>query len=286
MNLALGTVQFGMPYGIANIRGQVPFVEVKSILHHSFQAGIDTLDTAVAYGDSEAYLGKAGVSGWRIVTKLPALPDEVGNVSEWLVHEVSGSLDRLRVSSLEALLIHRPSDLLGPLGGVYCDALRLIKEQGLAAAVGVSIYDPSELDALWPAFRPDIVQAPLNVLDRRLIRSGWLLRLVGSGVQIYTRSVFLQGLLLMPAEKRPGYFERWTTLFDRWSEWCEERGCSRLQGALGYVMAQSGIDKVIVGVDSLAQLDEILAAAVPIESVPDDLFSEDLYLIEPSRWNI
>jgi aryl-alcohol dehydrogenase-like predicted oxidoreductase len=286
MKLALGTAQFGLSYGVANAVGRIPPAEGAAILRRAAQASFDTLDTAIAYGDSEACLGEIGVSTWQIVTKLPALPEAVGDVSEWVGQQVSASLRRLRVSRLGALLLHRPADLLGAHSAAYRHALQGIKGQGLIQALGVSIYDPAELDALWPAFRPDLVQAPLNVLDRRLIHTGWLERLVGEGVRVHTRSAFLQGLLLMPASKRPAYFQRWAALLDRWLGWCAKQACTPLRAALAFAMARPGVEKVVVGVDSVAQLEEILAAAAPALLPPDNFISEDRDLIEPSRWKL
>lgn len=283
--LALGTVQFGLDYGIANPSGQVGQSEIGAILVRAAAAGIDTLDTAIAYGQSEARLGDAGVRGWRVMTKLPPLPPEVAAVPEWVRDQIAGSLRRLGVSQLEAVLLHRASDLAGPHGGAYLRTLREIKAAGLARALGVSIYDPAELDSLWPVWHPDVVQAPCNVLDRRLVRSGWLDRLSRSAVRVHVRSVFLQGLLLMPARSRPDAFAPWRGILDRWSEWCAQRAVTPLQACLAFVRGLNGVELVVTGVDSVAHLEQILAVSSAVEPLPpEDLFSEDRNLIEPSRW--
>jgi hypothetical protein len=158
--------------------------------------------------------------------------------------------------------------------------------RGRAGGVGFSIYDPAELDRLWPVLRPDLVQAPCNVLDRRLIRSGWLDRLNANGVRVHLRSVFLQGLLLMDAERRPERFALWGELLDGWLAWCAANRTTPLQSSLSFALSQPGVDRVVVGVDSVGQLEQILQAldaSVPLP--PPELFSDDQELIEPSRWN-
>jgi aryl-alcohol dehydrogenase-like predicted oxidoreductase len=285
--LALGTVQFGQPYGVANTSGQVTPSVVATILDRASKAGIDTLDTAIAYGSSETCLGEAGVSSWRVITKLPTLPDGVANVSEWAETQVLGSLRRLKIAQLDGLLLHRPSDLVGPRGTGLVEALSAFKSRGWVRSLGISIYDPVELDMLWPVWQPEIIQAPCNVFDRRLMLSGWLARLNGQGVRIHIRSVFLQGLLLMSASRRPAWFGQWSSLLDRWVGWCDRNETSPLQAALAFARGLPSVERLVVGVDSVAQLDEILAAAAAnVALPPGDLFSEDRDLIDPSCWKL
>jgi aryl-alcohol dehydrogenase-like predicted oxidoreductase len=285
--LALGTVQFGLRYGVANDSGQVPAAVVSAILTRARQAGLDTLDTAVGYGESESSIGAAGVSSWRVITKLPPLPDDVPDVHEWIEKQVAGSLQRLRITQLDGLLLHKPADLYGTSGPAYLAALHALKARGSVRSCGVSIYDPAELDRLWTLWQPDLVQAPCNVLDRRLIRSGWLARLAEQGVRVHLRSAFLQGLLLMPASRRPAWFARWQPMLDRWLGWCGEHGVTPLEAAMGFAQGLRGIERVVVGVDSLSHLEQILAAAaVKAAEPPDEISSDDHDLIDPSRWKL
>jgi aryl-alcohol dehydrogenase-like predicted oxidoreductase len=284
--LALGTVQFGLRYGVANDSGQVPAGVVSAILTRARQAGLDTLDTAVGYGESESTLGSVGVSSWRVITKLPPLPDNVPDVREWIEKQVAGSLQRLRVTQLDGLLLHKPADLYGASGPAYLAALQALKGRGAIRSFGVSVYDPAELDRLWTLWQPDMVQAPCNVLDRRLIRSGWLARLKEQGVRVHVRSAFLQGVLLMPATRRPAWFARWQPMLDRWLAWCADNELAPLEAAIGFAQGLPGVERVVVGVDSLSQLEQILAAAAGAAAPPDDLCSDDRDLIEPSRWKL
>jgi aryl-alcohol dehydrogenase-like predicted oxidoreductase len=287
IRLALGSAQFGLKYGVANVSGQVGQSEVLAILNCAAAAGIDTLDTAIGYGQSEASLGRAGMAGWRVITKLPPLPPDITAVPQWIDDQIGGSLRRLGITQLEAVLLHSSRDLLGAHREAYLRTLMDAKNAGLARALGVSIYDTAELDDLWPIWRPDIVQAPCNVLDRRLIRSGWLERLSRHGVRVHVRSAFLQGLLLMPPERRPDGFERWRGILDRWTAWCNGCGVSPLQGALAFTQRLNGVELVVVGVDGIQQLEQILAlSAVGEPPPPEDMFSEDRNLIDPSRWKV
>lgn len=286
MKLALGTVQFGLNYGIANRQGQVTLNEASAILNHASVHGIDTLDTAIAYGDSEQRLGEIGVENWRAVSKLPAVPDDCRDMPQWVEDSVKESLQRLKVKSLYGLLLHRPLQLLEQDGDRLYHALQQLKHDGLVQKIGVSIYDPAELDALFKRYRLDIVQSPFSIFDRRLIDTGWLTRLAEQGAELHVRSVFLQGLLLTTPRERPKKFVRWASLWNQWDAWLKEVKLTALQACTRHALSFPEISKVIVGVDSLNQLKEILQAAEgPMPEVPPELHCTDIELINPARWS-
>jgi aryl-alcohol dehydrogenase-like predicted oxidoreductase len=286
MKLALGTVQFGLPYGVANASGQPSLTDVAAILDCASDAGMNMLDTAAAYGESESVLGKLGVQQWQVVTKLPAIPSDCQDVSKWVRESFATSLQRLGVNALHGLLLHRPSQLLGPAGAELAHSLQGLRAQGQVRRIGVSVYGPAELEALYGRMSIDLVQAPYNVLDRSLKTSGWLQRLKDEGVEVHTRSAFLQGLLLMHAEARPPRFSRWNELWRSWESWLRQTGQSPQAAALGFALAEPGIDKVVVGVDNVDHLRQLLEAAraLPIQP-PAELASNDPQLINPSTWN-
>ncbi|MFZ4801954.1 MAG: aldo/keto reductase [Chlorobium sp.] len=287
MKLALGTVQFGLPYGIANKFGQVSLDEVRNILAIAFNSGIDTLDTAIAYGDSEVFLGKVGTRGFKIVTKLPPLSDGVTDIASWVDEHVKSALYRLKVDSLYALLLHCSKDLVGVKGRPMVNALERLKDNGVVQKIGVSIYSPLELDAAIEACALDLVQAPLNLFDRRLITSGWLHRLREKDVEVHVRSVFLQGILLMPRETIQEKFSPWFNLFDCWHSWLNENRISAVDACLAFVSSQPLIDRIVIGVDNSMQLNELLQSTVKgfPEQFPD-LRCDDERLINPSKWNM
>jgi len=283
--LALGTVQFGLPYGIANRAGQVAHPEVEDMVQLAASSGIDTIDTAIAYGDSETCLGTLGVQSFKVVTKLPTVPDNCADVSDWITQQVSASLARLGVTTVYGLLLHRSEQLLGTNGAVLYRALQALKDNGKIQKLGVSIYSPSELDALIPKYQFDLVQAPFNLVDRRLYRTGWLQRLKDRSVEVHVRSVFLQGLLLMSRTEMPAKFETWSDLWHRWEQWLAARDTSSVQACLAFPLSFPEIDRVVVGADSVSQLAQILSASNSrsLCELPD-LQCEDENLINPAKW--
>lgn len=286
MRLALGTVQFGLPYGVANQQGQVSLSEAAKILEYAWTKGVDTLDTAIGYGDCEQRLGECGVEHWRVVSKLPAFPEPCADVAEWVRESVWGSLQRLKINRLGGLLLHRPHQLLGSQGDALYRALGKVKREGKVEKIGLSVYGPDELDVIWPRYQFDLVQAPFNIIDRRLAASGWLERLHLAGVEVHVRSVFLQGLLLMEAEKRPLVFNRWQALWQQWDRWLKEQEVAPLQACLSFALRQPGVGRVVVGVDSLRHVQEILMSSVAQAIDPPlTLATEAPDLVNPSRWS-
>lgn len=283
--LALGTAQFGMRYGIANRQGQVTRSETAAMLHLAAANRIDTIDTAITYGESETCLGEAGIQGFKVVTKLPAVPEGCKDISSWISQEVRESLFRLRIGHLYGLLLHCPGQLLGKAGQALYDALSDLKSRGVVEKIGVSIYAPDELESFWDSYTFDLVQTPCNVLDRRIVDSGWLVRLYGQGVEIHVRSIFLQGLLLMPAAQRPTFVFRWRNIFDVWDRWLAEQQLTPVQVCLRHALSLSEVAKVVVGVDSQAHLEEIIFCAEgALPPLPSGLCVSDFDLLNPSRW--
>lgn len=284
MKIALGTAAFGLDYGVANNSGRVRNTAVKEILAAASSLGIDVLDTATAYGCSEEVLGNNGVDEFKIVTKLPPSTDSNLKLFSWVNLCVNQSLANLKVDSLYGLLLHRPLELLESNGQAFYDALVDLKKQGLVQKIGISVYGPEDLAQL-ANFEFDLVQAPMNILDQRIKDSGWLTQMKANGVEVHIRSVFLQGLLLMTDEQRPDYFKPWRPLLSTYDAWIQEQGLTPLQACLGFLNSHTEIDKIVVGVNTAQQLQEIISASTTqTPPVPLSIQSTDQKLINPAKW--
>jgi aryl-alcohol dehydrogenase-like predicted oxidoreductase len=284
--LALGTAQFGLPYGVVNQSGQIPNDEIKQILETAGQADVTTLDTAIAYGESERVLGLQDLRKFSVITKLPSVPDGCSNVTDWVQEQFHASLERLRLKSLDGLLLHRPGQLLEPIGHELYQAMLALRQQGLVRRIGISVYGTEELEALLDSYQFDLVQAPFNLLDKRLSKSGWFERFDRSGTALHVRSVFMQGLLLIAKKDRPTKFERWGPLWAQWEQWLNDTGQTPLEACLRHALAVPQIERIVVGVDSISQWNDILSACEgPVISPPESLACNDIELLNPSFWN-
>lgn len=284
--IALGTVQFGLDYGVANVSGKVSRNEAAQILLFAQNNNITTLDTAISYGESEASLGENDLSFFSVVSKLPAAPSTHDNISQWVREEVQGSLHRLNIKKLYGLLLHHPGQLFEQGGDDLYAALVQQKELGLVEKIGVSVYSPEELEKILTHFHVDLIQIPFNVFDQRLLYSDLWARLKRLPVEIHVRSIFLQGLLLLAPEARPVKFQKWATQWKKWDHWLAENTLTPLAGCLQTVLGVEGLDKVVVGIDSLAQLREIVERSnQPTLSWPSYLACSELELLNPSLWS-
>jgi len=285
--LTIGTVQFGLDYGVANKSGQVSRKDAKSIISLARLSGIDALDTAISYGESETCLGAIGLGGFKVITKLPPIPGNITDVATWVYDQMEESLYRLNLTSVYGLLLHHSQQLLGSKGKDLSRAIQQLKIRGKVQKIGVSIYAPSELDRLMGVCKIDIVQAPFNLIDQRLEKSGWLQKLYNSGVEVHVRSVFLQGLLLMNTSEVPEKFKYWQPLLNTFHNWLIDNNISALQACIGFVHAHPQIAKIVVGVDSKEQLKQL----IQVEKLPKNIIwpninCSDENLINPSSWDI
>jgi aryl-alcohol dehydrogenase-like predicted oxidoreductase len=282
--LAIGTAQFGLDYGLTNISGRVSPSQVSQILQHAYESGITVLDTASVYGEAEKVLGDLGTRQFRVITKLPSLPKGVEVGHEWVIDQVINSASKLRRHNVNALLVHNPDDLRGDSGQELIRGLIASKKAGLTEQIGVSIYDPEDLEWILGLLDVDIVQAPMNVFDRRIVDSGWLDTLSSNGVETHVRSVFLQGSLVAGVANLPNLLKPWVEKFMEFETWANSEGLSLLEAALLFPLSNPNVEKVIIGVVSVDQLEHAVTAVG--RSGPDypDFGTNDQGLINPVNW--
>lgn len=282
--LGLGTVQFGVDYGVTNRTGRTSPEEVARILAMAEAAGGRVLDTAPRYGTSEQALGESGKlpGDFRVVTKTGRQPEV--DVAETVRRDLVQSLTHLRVERVHGLLEHHPPALLSNGGDETWAAFEELRSEGLVERIGVSVYDPEELTFLRERFRPTLVQAPLNALDRRFAES--LRRAVAEGVEVHIRSVFLQGVLLAEPVGR-GLPAELVAAAAAFRVRAEEVGVSPAAACLAVVRDCVPEAVLLVGVTSVNEMEQILAAAR--QSVDprafDGLAVGDPSLTDPRQWS-
>jgi aryl-alcohol dehydrogenase-like predicted oxidoreductase len=286
--ISLGTVQFGIDYGINSTSGQVKSGEVVDILNYAQHHGINLLDTAPSYGNSEQVLGTSNIQNFKIVTKTRHFSQ--AKISDkdvtLLINDLNQSFQLLKKKSVYGVLVHNASDLFKPGADKIIRQLELLKRQGLISKIGVSVYNYDQLEIILNNFDIDLVQLPFNILDRRLINSGMFRILKNKNVEIHARSVFLQGLLLMDMQNRANKFDRWKDLWKIWHEWLNDNQITALEAAIRYAISIPEISKVLVGVDTKDQLKEIIIASDGfLPNIPTELYTNDINLLNPSNWD-
>jgi len=283
--LALGTVQFGLGYGIAGRAEPVPERQVRNILANAAAAGVTRVDTAPGYGDIEQRLAAlSGGLGLRFVSKIPALPAALSAAEavDFALQSAQLSLRRLGVA-LDTLLLHRGEDLLAPAGEAVWAALeRFASAEGIR--LGVSCYEVVTLQQLLSSYRIAVAQLPGNAFDQSVTTAS------PDGVaqvEIHLRSVFLQGLLLLDAQAASARVPAAATALSRWHGWLARRGSDALPAALAIAKGFPHVRYCIVGVDSEEHFKMVLDAwhsANPL-SAPE-LSCADPAVIDPRRWAV
>lgn len=288
MRLALGTAQFGMDYNIIGSK-MIPLKEISLILDYSRKIGINTIDTAIGYGTAEKKLGEVGVKDFNIYTKLPKinLKYKEQKVSKFIYKEIEKSLNNLQVDFLSGIFLHNPSDIFSSYGEEIIETFNDLKTRKVIKDFGYSIYETNEIRKLNRIYNSDIFQLPYNIFDRRIEFSDEVNELKKKNIKIFSRSTFLQGILLQEnPEKVNQYFMKWLPLFNEWKKWLKNNNSDPLAICLNYIKKNNKIDKIIVGIDNLEQLILINEAYKnEINLYPKHCYSYDINLIDPRRWS-
>lgn len=271
--IGLGSVQFGLAYGISNTKGQTSDLDVSEILSLAHNYGISTIDTAASYGSSEKVIGRHNQNRFEIVSKF--MPSNNGVP---IINQFQNSLDSLQVTSLYGYLAHRPLDLIS--NKKDWEDIQILKSSGRIKKIGFSLNQPEEYYQLLDAgIVPDIIQVPFNYFDTRF--QDVLIKLKSEGCEIHSRSTFLQGLFFINIDNLDSFF---SPLFSELRYLQSTFGKGLSSALLKYVVNQPFIDKVILGVENVAQLEENLAG---LESVllirPLDKKFENA-LVMPMHW--
>jgi len=291
MKIGLGAVQFGLDYGISNTTGKTPENEVNEIISYANDIGVNVIDTASFYGNSEEVLGKVTVNNdFSIVTKTPGFNKKVIEITDavYLEDVYKKSLDKLGKKSLYGLLIHNVEDLFLPGGHLLFDKMLEIKDKGLVKKIGASVYSANQVDKLLSEYTIDLIQLPINILDQRLLKSGYLSLLKKKNIEIHARSVFLQGLLLMEPENIPPHFDPIKKLLKEYHKFIKTKQLTAIEAAMSFVSSLEEIDVVLCGINTKKQLLEVC------ENYTETLDKKDferfavnnVEMLNPSKWNI
>ena len=281
--IVIGTVQFGVNYGINNTSGQVSLEEVCKILEIAKGQGILTLDTSSAYGTSEIVLGKALKESsiqFNIVSKYPRCEESVRNIFE-------KSINNLCVDSLYGYLVHH-FEFYQEKPKIF-DEMTTLKNEGKIKKVGFSLYNVKQLQYLLDnGVKFDILQFPYNIFDKQF--EPYMPKLLEMGVEIHTRSAFLQGLFFKDTNTLPEKLIPLKKYLDNFHAYCVNRGLTVEQLALGYVITNPSVKGALIGIDNHEQLlANLKVASVRLSQEDIDYISniniKEKTLLNPVNWN-
>jgi aryl-alcohol dehydrogenase-like predicted oxidoreductase len=284
--LILGTVQFGLKYGINNTIGKPKKDEVLTLLKVAYSSGIRVLDTAEAYGNAQQLIGnyhkKQEKFKFKIITKFPH--DIKHNLIKSKVLEY---LDIMYVKTLDVIMFHSFDSFQSNYNAL--NTLNELKSDGLINNIGVSVYTNAQLESLINEDLITVVQLPFNLLDNFSVRGELIIKLKEKGKKIHTRSAFLQGLFFKNTSDDISIVQALRPHLKTLNKITKKQGCSMEELALSYCIKQKNIDNIILGVDSISQLNANIKAAD--YDVNEKAFNcinnidvENLDLLNPSLW--
>jgi aryl-alcohol dehydrogenase-like predicted oxidoreductase len=283
--LILGTVQFGLHYGINNTKGQVSLEDSHQILEYAFHQGIRILDSAEAYGNAHQVIGafhkKYPNKTFEIITKLPHQFD--ADIKD-KVHQY---LEDLQIEKLHALLFHSFDSYKKNKSNF--EILNQLKTTGKIKKIGVSVYTNQEVEEVLLDDDVDIIQLPFNLLDNSNLRGDILKKAKEKGKIIHTRSALLQGLFFKDINSTNKTVLSLKDQLLQISKISKDNNISVAHLALNYCLQEVAIDNVLIGVDSMTQIEDNIAALN--YSIDDKILEEinkikidDINLLNPSLW--
>ena len=275
--IILGTVQFGLDYGVSNKKGIPSNNELNEIFSIAKVSGISVLDTAPSYGNAEKRIGDFSHENFKIITKINNIDS-----AETLQNSINNSLNNLKSNFLYGCLFHNVNELFQNL--YLWEELNNFKKLGLIKKIGVSLYHPKNLENLLSLkIIPDIVQIPFNIIDRRF--ESYFERLKNLNIEIHVRSIFLQGLLINFDLMSNSKFSKWDSHWNKYKNWLKSQQISPLEAAISHVNAFKEISYCVIGVEDSLQLKQIiLASKNKALKAPKSLISFDDKLINPYLW--
>ncbi|MDH5716655.1 MAG: aldo/keto reductase [Spirochaetia bacterium] len=294
MKLGLGTVQFGLKYGISNKTGVTTTDEAEKIIKIALDNKVEIIDTACQYGSSEEVLGKIIPLDYnfKIITKTPSYTfkrkrpitkDDAKNM-QLVFFE---SLKKLNKQKIYSLMLHHCEDLLQENSDYLYEILYNFKEKFLIKKIGVSVYSPEQVKKLIENYNIDLIQIPLNIFDQRFLENNFLQELKDKNIEIHARSAFLQGLLLMKEKEFNPYFNSIRIHFSEYINFLKELNLSQTEAALGFVLGIENVDVVIVGINNSKQFHELISINDINSFSKFSRFSiKDINIINPSCWRI
>ena len=283
--LILGTVQMGLYYGINNTTGKVSLENSLEILGHAFDNGINTLDTAEAYGNAHEVIGTFHDENpdkrFKVITKLP------NQINNNIVEKVEHYLTDLNVEQLDTLLFHSFSSYSDNIERF--DILKKLKSDKKIKNLGVSVYTNDEIEEVLLNDDVDIIQLPFNIFDNANLRNGILQKVKFKGKTVHTRSALLQGLFFKDTNDQNDIVQKLKKELMLLSEISKNDKVSISELALSYCLQQEHIDNILIGVDSISQLmDNIKSVNYKIDSKTVDKINtikiQNLDLLNPSLW--
>jgi hypothetical protein len=284
MKLTLGTANFLKNYTLIQ-KNNLNFLYKKKLISKAKILGIKFIDTSPSYGKAEKIIGKTGIQIFKIITKIPKLPSsKINNISDWILKNLKNSLKNFNQKKIYGLLIHSKFDFMNNKKD-YLEAFNIIKRKDLVKKIGISLYEADDLNKIVKYWKPDIVQIPYNIIDRRIQSKKFINVIKKNRIELHVRSVFLKGILVNQ-KSYPKFLNKWKKKINYWFEWCKNKKIKPSSAAFLFVKKNKLINNIVVSFDNIEQMIEIKKFKNPkIKKFPHIRIHDRLFL-NPYNWKL
>ncbi len=286
MKIVLGTANFNQNYGLINTKIK-NLDEIKKILNYSRKKNIKYLDTSFSYNLSKKFIKNLNFKDFKIITKIKLPKKNKKLFIEDLDKKIKRELKLYKVNKFYALLLHNVKDIKSKYGNELLKKIIYLKKIGLVNQVGVSIYETSELHLTLRKFTPNIVQLPINIIDRRFLEQKLIWKLKKKKIKIQARSIFLQGILVKDPKKLK-YLKKNKKLYEiifSLYNCCSKKNVDLKEACLLFIKKQKNIEFLTFGTESLAQLKQNISSLRNNKNFDLSRFvTENKKIIDPRKW--
>jgi aryl-alcohol dehydrogenase-like predicted oxidoreductase len=275
----IGSANFTQKYGVDTIK--VNNNEIKKILRLAKKNSIYKIDTAEGYLKNKNFFKNIDKK-FKFISKI--IPDSKWISLEYCQKKLEDHFKLFKNNKIETLLLHDTQILFKKNGPKIFKNLEVLKQKKYFKKIGLSIYDTKCLNLIIPKFNIDVIQCPYNILDKRVITTGWYDKLKNQGKEIHVRSIFLQGLLVNKSVHKKKYFTKWNNFFFNWFQFLENNNISSIDYCLSDLLKYD-FDQIIVGINNSNNLKQIINFKTIDKNKMTNFKIDDIKLIDPRKWN-
>ena len=282
MKFIIGTANFNSKYHIRK-KKKINLSLKKKILNTAKRNGINFIDTAPDYSNSEKIIGKMNSSNFKIISKIQKINKKKKmNQSISLVQNIKNTLKNLRTKKIHGLLVHNVQDLLKNKK-YYLEAFRSLKDKKLVNYIGVSLYNSEDIFKILKFWKPDIIQIPYNIIDRRIEKKKFINSIKKNKIKLHVRSIFFKGILT-DKKNFPSKLKKWKDKVDKWFLWCHENNIQPFEASYLFVKENKLIDNFVISFDDPQQILQLLKIKNLRKLNYPDIKSYDKKFINPYNW--
>ena len=285
--ICIGTANFNQKYGLFQ-KSKINEKELNKIFEFCKKYKISKIDTALDY-KNDNIIKNYELKNFKITTKIGNLNGDENEVSKELNKKIFKSLKTLKVTSFDCILLHDPINSMKNNKKSYLKFLKNLKEDKIVKKIGYSIYNSKELNYLYKIFKPDVIQAPLNIFDNEFNTPKIVNFFKKNNIEFQCRSIFLQGILLKNVI--PPNLKKIEHDFNYWNEIRKKNRLSRLQDCINHTFARNHVKLCVLGIENLIQLKKIFFCSQNIQKNKINnkefinISKKYLKLIKPNNWN-